>query len=147
MRYYLAGPMSGRPKFNYPLFDSVAKELRSYGMDVQSPAEMDLPEVRKAALASKDGMMAAFNKVSNETWGDFLARDVKLIADSLDAIILLPEWETSKGARLEAFVSINCGNPAYLVDIDTFTLSHISDVQIMNILSDNINNNSKRNDA
>jgi hypothetical protein len=114
MKYYLAGPMSGHPQFNYPLFDSVSAALRERGLDITSPAEMDIDEVREAAMKNMTGKMDENNAVSGETWGDFLARDVKLIADELNAIILLPEWETSKGARLEAFVAINCGYPAFV---------------------------------
>jgi len=113
MKFYLAGKMTGIPKFNYPLFDLVAETLRSRGYDITSPAEMDSDETRAAALRSRTGK---FTKrfATGETWGDFLARDVKLIADNMDAIILLPEWETSRGARLEAFVAISCGYPTFL---------------------------------
>jgi hypothetical protein len=106
-RYYIAGPMTGHPQFNYPLFDSVATKLRGMGFDIVSPAELDDPSIRKVALASKDG---AFDPeaFSGGTWADFLARDVKLIADDVDGVILLPEWETSRGARLEAFVALGC---------------------------------------
>jgi len=108
IKWYLAGPMTGIPQFNYPLFDSVATELRAEGYDIHSPAEMDDPEVREAALASPDGNLKGFNL---GTWGDFLSRDVKLIADELGGVILLPGWERSKGARLETFVAIQCGYP------------------------------------
>lgn len=112
--YYLAGPMSGRPQFNYPLFIEAAKTLRGKGLTVVSPAEIDDPEDQKVALASKVGDLAEFKNETGQTWGDFLSRDVKMIADTdIDAIVLLPEWETSKGARLEAFVAVNLGYPAY----------------------------------
>jgi hypothetical protein len=113
IKYYLAGPMTGRPQFNYPLFDSVAEQLRGWGLEIFSPAEMDIDEVRDEAMANMTGDMPETNEISGETWGDFLARDVKLIADELGGIILLPEWDTSRGARLEAFVALNCGYPAY----------------------------------
>ncbi len=41
IKWYLAGPMTGIPQFNYPLFDSVSAELRASGYDITSPAEMD----------------------------------------------------------------------------------------------------------
>lgn len=111
MRAYLANKMTGKPQFNYPWFDKAAKELRGRGIDIQSPAEMDDPETRKMAMASPDG--ATGTGVANgETWGDFLARDVKLIADGgIDAIIVGPEWAESKGAKLETFVAFQLGLP------------------------------------
>lgn len=108
--------MSGHPQYNYPLFDRAAEWLRDQGYDVASPAEMDDPETRAAALASPDGNAKGWNQT--ETWGDFLSRDVKLIADELNGMFLLPGWENSRGARLEAFVAINLEYPIYTINID-----------------------------
>jgi hypothetical protein len=112
MKYYIAGPMTGIPQFNYPLFDKVAEHLKKEGYDVVSPAEMDSPETRAVAMASPDGRLSS-GVCNGETWGDFLSRDVKLIADSIDAIVLLPRWFKSRGARLECFVAMNKNIPAY----------------------------------
>jgi len=106
---YLAGPMSGIPQFNFPAFHEAAANLRSQGVDIVSPAEMDSPEVQAAAMASPDGRMDANDKIAGETWGDILARDVKLIADGVSGIVFLPNWTKSRGARLEAFVAILTG--------------------------------------
>lgn len=98
MKIYLAGPMSGIPQSNFPLFDTVAAVLRGRGWDVISPAELDDPDVRAKVLVDKS---------TGKTWGEFLARDVKLIADEgVEGIIFLPEWYTSRGARLEAMVGL-----------------------------------------
>jgi hypothetical protein len=97
MKWYLAGPMSGYDQQNFPLFDRVAKTLREQGYDIVSPAELDSPEERAIALA---------NARSASTWGDFLSRDVKIIADQVQGIIFLPDWSMSRGARLEATVGL-----------------------------------------
>lgn len=114
-RAYLAGPMTGIPQFNFPLFDAVAHDLRVAGWDIVSPAELDDPETREAALASPDGAPGG-SAINGETWADFLARDVKLIADEVDAVILLPGWEGSKGARLEAFIASLSGHKVYFYE-------------------------------
>lgn len=114
MKVYLAGPMTGIPQFNFPVFDAAAADLRERGFEVVSPAELDDPETRAAALASPDGAPGS-GMASDETWGDFLARDVKLIADGgVEAIVVLPGWEGSRGARLETFIAnALCGAPVY----------------------------------
>lgn len=106
-KVYLAGPMTGHPKFNFPAFDRVAGELRALGegFEVVSPAELDDPTARAAALQSEWGDPVEYAKLTGLTWADFLSRDVKLIADGkFDSIVCLPGWEASRGARLETFV-------------------------------------------
>ncbi len=104
-KWYLAGPMSGIPQFNFPAFFAAAKHLREVGYEIISPAEIDDPEDKAFALDSTDGDPT---KLSGKTWGDFLARDVKIIADQVGGIIFLPKWQRSRGARLEAFVGLLC---------------------------------------
>lgn len=113
MRVYLAGPMTGIPAMNFHAFDAAAADLRARGYDVVSPSELDDPEDRAAALGSEDGDLSKLE--SGKSWGDFLARDVKLIADEgIEAIVVLPDWEQSRGARLETFVGRLCGLPILL---------------------------------
>jgi hypothetical protein len=99
--------MSGRPQFNIPAFDAAARILRAQGWDIVSPAELDDSRIRSACLASPDGAPTA-DTHGGGTWGDFLSRDVKIVSDEVVGIILLDEWWTSRGARLEAFVGILC---------------------------------------
>lgn len=106
MRWYLSGPMSGVPYSNYPAFEAAAATLRANGFSVVSPAELDDPETRAAAMSSPSGV----GHTNGHTWGDFLSRDVKLVADEVNGVILLPGWEKSRGARLEAYVALLCGH-------------------------------------
>lgn len=108
MKYYLAGPMTGYPQFNFPAFHAAAADLRAQGYEIISPAEQDSPAVQSEAIKSADGSLDANGKIAGETWGDILAKDVKLVADGVDGIIFLPGWEQSRGARLEAFVGLLC---------------------------------------
>lgn len=116
MKIYIAGPMTWHPQFNYPAFIEAASVLRERGYDVVSPAELDNPEDRAAALASVDGNPATY--AGSSTWGDFLSRDVKLIADGgIEGIAVLPGWQNSSGARLETFVGKALkGIPVYALD-------------------------------
>lgn len=108
LKVYLAGPMSGKPQFNFPAFANAAASLREDGFEVVSPAEVDAEiGVADAALASKIGALDAAGKIGGQTWGDLLARDVKLIADGgIQGIVFLPGWNKSRGARLEASVGM-----------------------------------------
>lgn len=112
MKVYLAGPMTGYPKFNYPAFDVAAKSLRGQGHEVESPAELDEPHVFEAVLASPDGDVAALKEATGEGFGDFLARDIRIVADvSVDGVVVLPGWEVSRGANLEVQVANGLGKP------------------------------------
>jgi hypothetical protein len=103
VKVYLAGPMSNIPQFNFPAFYAAAEELRRNGFEVVSPAELDDTEDSGVAMASKSGDP----KSAKRSWGDFLARDVKLLADTgIQGIVFLPNWQDSKGAKLEAFVGL-----------------------------------------
>ena len=106
MKVYIAGPMTHIKHFNFPAFDEVADDLRQDAtLEVVSPAELDDPAARAAAMASEDGDPVEYARITGLTWGDFLSRDVKLIADGgFSTIACLPGWERSRGARLETFV-------------------------------------------
>lgn len=113
MKLYVCGPMSHRPQFNIPAFDAAAEALRALGHEVINPAEEDSPAVRAAALASPHGDPADLIP-TGETWGDMLARDVKIVADGIDGVVVLPGWHASRGARLEVFVALLCCKPIHL---------------------------------
>ena len=113
-KVYIAGPMSGIPAFNYPAFHSLEKSLRlivlapKVHMDVINPAAFgeSSPEALAAIMASPDGDPSVLYPYTRLTWGDYLARSVKLIGDDpdLDAIVTLPGWDTSRGSRIETFI-------------------------------------------
>lgn len=106
MKFYLAGPMTGLPAFNYPAFFVAAKVLREHGYDIISPAEQDTPEELAHILKSKQGAHADF--IPGRKYSDFLSHDVKLICDQVDGIIYMPGWQKSSGARLETFIALMC---------------------------------------
>ena len=102
-KVYLAGPMQGIAHFNFPLFMSVAVELRAKGFDVVNPAELDDIKDYTAAMNSTTGNIDE----AHRTWGEYLARDVRILADDgVEGIVFLPNWNHSKGAKLEACVGL-----------------------------------------
>ena len=87
-RAYLSGPMTGMPDLNFPAFHAAAADLRSRGVDVVNPAEI--------------------NTDIGKSWKACLRADVAALCDC-DAIVLLPGWERSNGAQLELHVAHRLG--------------------------------------
>lgn len=107
--YYLAGPMTGIPQFNFPLFKMATAKLRAAGYKIISPAEMDSPAVQAAAATSTDGSLVN-DTIAGETYGEILSRDVRIVIDQIQGIIFLPNWYVSRGAKLEAFTGLLMGH-------------------------------------
>jgi len=88
-RIYLSGPMTGHDDHNFPAFHAVAQRFRQAGWEVANPAEnfggrTDLPREM------------------------YLRADMTMLAQC-DAIALLPGWEHSRGATLEAVLARELG--------------------------------------
>lgn len=110
MKIYLAGPMRGRPEFNFPAFFRGAARLRAEGHEVFNPAEKDNekhgtdiskgnPEGRVDVAASQHGFSLR----------EALGADLAWICAEADAVALLPGWEDSAGARAEAATAAALG--------------------------------------
>ncbi len=131
MKIYLAGPMSNLPQFNFPAFYAASAELRSQGFEVVSPAELDDAEDKGAALKSVDGDPNN-RAIVKKTWGDFLARDVKLLADQgIEGIVFLPDWQKSKGAKLEAYVGLLQKFKFFTFDPATHDVDPVSSMYVL----------------
>ncbi len=114
--YYIAGPMSNLPQFNFPAFDSVASELRDQGFTVVSPAEEDGESVREACFASETG--AREDLPPTFDYGATLGRDVSIVLSHVDAVCLLPGWQASSGACTEAYSAMRAGKPVHAWDVE-----------------------------
>lgn len=102
--YYLGGPMTGIPQFNFPRFHEVGDILRAQGYNIISPAEVDEPETGAAALASPDGAPGT-GTANGETYEDFLGRDLIIVTlPTCRGMICLEGWQNSRGATAESWV-------------------------------------------
>lgn len=116
---YVAGPMTNRPKFNFDTFDAVAAARRASGRLVFNPHEHDqetYPGIDEAE-ATRVGDVVA---IASEVGFDFHAAmrwDLARVAEC-DTIVLLPEWETSSGAKAERFVAEMTGSRIVLAEWD-----------------------------
>jgi len=97
MSLYLAGPMTGitdkhgNSTHNYPAFHAAAADLRARGHTVVSPAELHPHAV-----------------TNPQTWEDYMRADLRALLGT-DAVVVLPGWEHSKGARLEVTIAKTLG--------------------------------------
>ncbi len=93
MKLYLAGPMTGYPNYNWPAFDAAAQYWRSHGHEVINPAEMD----RQRGV---DPTVPA----THDKWLEAMRHDIAVLA-GCDGIVLLPDWEHSRGANIEFYLA------------------------------------------
>jgi hypothetical protein len=102
LRLYISGPMSGIKDFNRPLFMRVREALRLRGHFVICPTELDdVPNGAPEVMTPLELEML---------WKAFLIRDVAMILTcQLDAIVVLPGWWRSRGARLEILAGLSVG--------------------------------------
>ena len=89
--------MSGIPEHNVPLFNRIAGLLRERGHEVFNPAEND------------DGG-------EKRTRAFYMRLDIPALLAS-HAIVLLPGWQTSRGASLEVWIAVDLDMPVYRYDI------------------------------
>lgn len=96
---YIAGPMRGRPLFNFLAFDAARDMLRSKGFSVISPADLDRASGFDPSTLPSDHDWNDIDSVGFSL-SDAIDRDIRALR-RCDAIYMLPEWENSKGARAE----------------------------------------------
>lgn len=101
--YYVAGPMSGIEKYNYPAFQRAVDDFRDVGLKVHSPHE---PYARLSAAEHKKNSYESYIK------------NALLMEMRCDGIILLPGWTRSKGARRELDIALDLNYPAWFYDFD-----------------------------
>ena len=100
-RIYLAGPMQSIPEFNFPRFNAIAAILRTSGNTVFNPAEKDIERLGHDLSKGNDtGSLDVANK-QGFSLRQALAEDTNFICLEANVIMMLPGWETSKGARAE----------------------------------------------
>jgi Domain of unknown function (DUF4406) len=91
---YLVGPMRGIPKHNFPAFYAAEADLLELGFDVINPARLDEAEGFDPEGAASAEMIL-----------EFLRRDIDLLFDVVDGIVMLPGWESSAGANLQFWLA------------------------------------------
>lgn len=97
--YYLSGPMTGILNFNRQAFETTSHWLRKSGLTIKSPHELEVPPHLK----------------ERELWEHMMALCWHEVADS-QAMIFMPGWLRSRGARKEMLWAISREFPLYFYD-------------------------------
>jgi len=119
MKLYLAGPMRGYPKFNFPAFDFAAAKLRSQGFEVFSPADNDRQRMGDKPFSSNDtGDEIKLEKDTGFNIRQALTDDTHYICVHADGIALLPGWEKSSGAKAEHALAEALGHTVIILGKD-----------------------------
>lgn len=94
---YISGPMTGVEDYNYPLFNWVAETLRQRDYAVINPAEF-------------------FGGNADRTREEYIRESIIRLLEA-DAVVLLPGWQDSPGARLEVAIAGELKLPMSLIDL------------------------------
>jgi len=107
---YIAGPMRGKPDWNYEAFDKAEQMMSKLGWNVINPATLDenSRETQDLNCTSSD-----FDPDTNNIHRDanrlIMKRDLDAICDSCDAIYMLEGWQMSQGACAEFYLACALG--------------------------------------
>lgn len=89
-KIYVAGPMTGYEKHNFPAFNEVTRELRSRGYTVVNPVEIDARYGITEHTNPREIPMSLLAIIMLEEFREI---------ETCDTIVLLPGWRKSKGVR------------------------------------------------
>lgn len=102
MKLYLAGPMRGIERHNFPAFDTTSTLLRISGHEVFNPADHD----------REIGFSEETIEVPEATLHQMMRWDLARVME-VDAVVFLPGWQASRGACAERVVAHYLGLPCY----------------------------------
>lgn len=119
MKAYIAGPMRGIERYNFPAFDHAADWLIAQGWDVINPASLD------RAI----GVSGYTDPLPEGFMHGAMKRDFAAIL-TCDALVFLPGWEQSVGAKAERFVAEQIGLRFFHVDLETGEVVEESSVSV-----------------
>lgn len=91
-KMYLSGPMTKRPNYREE-FSAWEEVLREWGYDVFNPVYLSDYMIAKNGLTDSNAWDKKYRNL-------FLKEDVKSMLEC-DEVLMLPDWKTSRGAKLE----------------------------------------------
>lgn len=99
MRIYISGPITGDPGARWK-FDQAAQIIADRGHDYINPARLA-------------------DTIPNAGWDYYIALDLQMLKQA-DAIVQLPGWEKSPGAKKEHEAALESGLAEYNIETGEF---------------------------
>lgn len=105
---YISGPMTGYPDLNQDTFRRVARLVQGVGYTAVIPHDIE-------AYPHSGDCPTAYNENGGARAAEhaatcYLRADLRAML-TCDVVLLLDNWHTSVGARLEHDVAVTCGIP------------------------------------
>lgn len=105
LKIYVSGPITGIPEANRQEFEDAAKMVQAAGAWPLIPHDIDPDHLGRCIPDGK-------REASGHTYPCHLRADV-LVMLTCDAVLMLPGWEQSHGARQEHNIAAVCGVPIH----------------------------------
>ena len=129
-KIYVSGPMQAHGNYNFPLFDYVADKLRKTGhCEVFNPADHareKIGQLEKIQKMDKADLEEAIRKI-------LFPEQILWICRHADAMLMLPGWEHSGGARIEREIALYFKKPVR--EADTILLIDEQDARHLGALA------------
>jgi|11BtaG_2_1085332.scaffolds.fasta_scaffold18588_2 hypothetical protein len=113
MKYYIAGPMRGCPRYNFAAFDEAATNISFRGDEFISPADIDREHGFDPYKLPEDTDWS--NIPDQVPQREAVARDTKAILEC-DAMYMLKGWQKSRGATAEYYIALWLDMPVEFED-------------------------------
>lgn len=107
---YVAGPMTGLPRYNYDAFEAATVALRDAGYLVYSPHELDANLDLRGFDPDVPGSFTTDHRYTA------MRADLDIVVNLATGIAVLDGWQDSKGATLEVAVAKAIGKPVGQVE-------------------------------
>lgn len=112
---YIAGPMSGYPRWNKAEFDHAESIIALRGQEPLNPFNLNpIPDKESHEFNEED---------FESLWRACMRKAVAAIAATADRIVVLSGWENSRGARVEVQLALDLGIP-----VETLGMAKVSEV-------------------
>lgn len=129
-KIYIAGPMQAHGNYNFPLFDYVAEKLRkTEHCEVFSPADHAREKIGPLEQIQKMGKEELEYAIRTELF----PAQIEWICRHADALLMLPGWEHSVGAKIEREIALYFKKPVR--EADTILLIDEQDARHLGALA------------